>query len=443
MNIKCIIKFIAIIFICFNCVAEECPSWRNKISHPQCPLTSLEEFNSYSGISTFSKTKNTKKQKEVMQKAYEDGESWAKACKAVELEKTDPQKSFELYTEFAINNNCEAQTYLAEAYYKGGLFAKKSLEKSYFWLLLSSVDDRKSSHISIKKCDYYVSEYAHSCPKSSIDIKKLEKKLKNVSVESIQDFASNWSVGELPADKFFDDVSLVKSSTVKENTPEKIIEKPNNTISFLEKTNTENKDFKEKWKALSTENFKENSDSIELDATQIFEQSSPAVWTVLAANSKKDIKLGSAVAISKNTLLTNCHVVLSQKNIVIMQGEKIYKVQITSANNKNDTCIIATAMDKLNPVKGFRRYAALKVGEGVFSIGSPKGLEATLGTGIISGLRKKDDIRLIQISAPISSGSSGGGIFDKYGNLIGISTFQLKDSQNMNFSISVDDYFEP
>ncbi len=445
LNKKCIYKFIATIFISFHCVAEDCPSWRSKISHPDCPMTSLEEFNSYSGLSSFKKTKNAKKQKEILQKAYEDGEPWAKACKAVELEKTEPQKSFELYLEFAINNNCEAQKYLAESYYKGSPFAKKSFEKSYFWLLLANSGNRKRSFVPIRKCLQYISYipgWPYECPNSSININKLEKKLGIVSVELIQDYASNWSTGE-SVDKFFAEISPEKNSAIKKSMPEANIEKPNSAISLLDNKKQDTLELDEKWNALSSENFKETLDEIELDATQIFEQSSPAVWTVIAANSKKDMKLGSAVAINKNLLLTNCHVVLKQKNVFIMQGETVHKVQIKSANKKNDTCVIATAEDNLYPVKGFKRYTKLKIGEGVFSIGSPKGLESTIGTGIISGLRKKDDINLIQISAPISSGSSGGGIFDKYGNLIGISTFQLKDSQNMNFSISVEDYFEP
>jgi len=46
----------------------------------------------------------------------------------------------------------------------------------------------------------------------------------------------------------------------------------------------------------------------------------------------------------------------------------------------------------------------------------------------------------VQTSAPKSSGSSGGGLFDTQGNLIGITTFMLKDSQNLNFAIAAEEY---
>ncbi|MFP5464469.1 MAG: trypsin-like peptidase domain-containing protein, partial [Gammaproteobacteria bacterium] len=77
--------------------------------------------------------------------------------------------------------------------------------------------------------------------------------------------------------------------------------------------------------------------------------------------------------------------------------------------------------------------------ERVYSIGSPGGLENTLGEGIISGLRGK---RLIQTSAPISHGSSGGGLFDAAGYLIGITTFNMVDAQNLNFAVSAEAYYQ-
>ncbi|TAN74284.1 MAG: serine protease, partial [Magnetospirillum sp.] len=83
----------------------------------------------------------------------------------------------------------------------------------------------------------------------------------------------------------------------------------------------------------------------------------------------------------------------------------------------------------------------LKVGETVYSIGAPKGLEATLGQGLVSGLRTIKGLRYVQTSAPISAGSSGGGLFDAAGNLVGITTFHLRDAEGLNFAISVDDYF--
>jgi len=62
-------------------------------------------------------------------------------------------------------------------------------------------------------------------------------------------------------------------------------------------------------------------------------------------------------------------------------------------------------------------------------------LELTFSEGVISALRETDGVRMIQTSAPTSPGSSGGGLFDTQGNLIGITTFQLKEGQSLNFAL--------
>jgi len=96
----------------------------------------------------------------------------------------------------------------------------------------------------------------------------------------------------------------------------------------------------------------------------------------------------------------------------------------------------------LRPVPGFRRYGSLTIGESVYSVGSPKGLENTLGQGIISGKRELSGLKLIQTTAQILKGSSGGGLFDRFGNLIGITTFKLADSEGLNFAIAIDSFIQ-
>lgn len=76
----------------------------------------------------------------------------------------------------------------------------------------------------------------------------------------------------------------------------------------------------------------------------------------------------------------------------------------------------------------------------MFSIGARQGFELSLGEGIVSSKRSKDGVRLLQTSAPISKGASGGGLFDAQGNLVGITTFMIRDAQNLNFAIAVEEY---
>lgn len=142
------------------------------------------------------------------------------------------------------------------------------------------------------------------------------------------------------------------------------------------------------------------------------------------------------MAVSPRYLVTNCHVLEHRPAIVILDGDNIHRGSMLRADSDTDRCIVATESGNFRPVRGIRSYTDLSVGERVFSIGAPAGLDKTLGEGLISGLRDFGNVRLIQTSAPISPGSSGGGLFDSRGNLIGITTMMLKEAQNLNFAIA-------
>ena len=75
-------------------------------------------------------------------------------------------------------------------------------------------------------------------------------------------------------------------------------------------------------------------------------------------------------------------------------------------------------------------------GQKVIAIGSPLGLFNSVSDGIISGFRKIKDMDMIQFTAPISSGSSGGAVLNTYGQLIGISTAGIDKGQNINLAVS-------
>lgn len=187
--------------------------------------------------------------------------------------------------------------------------------------------------------------------------------------------------------------------------------------------------------------------SKDLPPAQIFQSVASSLYVVLAGQSeehfklKRDITQGSAVAISQDVLLTNCHVVENKPVIILLQDESADFASVTRADPKTDRCFMKSQKLSLSPVKGIRLYSDLAVGERVYSIGTPSGLERTLGEGLISGLRKQDNIHFIQTSAPVSPGSSGGGLFDARGNLIGITTFLLRETQALNFAIAADEFW--
>jgi S1-C subfamily serine protease len=90
------------------------------------------------------------------------------------------------------------------------------------------------------------------------------------------------------------------------------------------------------------------------------------------------------------------------------------------------------------PAVALGTVETLKTGQKVYAIGAPQGLDLTISDGIVSALRMLPQGKVIQTTAPISPGSSGGGLFDAYGKLVGIMTFQHRTGQNLNFAVPAD-----
>jgi S1-C subfamily serine protease len=80
----------------------------------------------------------------------------------------------------------------------------------------------------------------------------------------------------------------------------------------------------------------------------------------------------------------------------------------------------------------------LSVGDKVIAIGSPEGFENTVSDGILSAIREDESARYLQITAPISPGSSGGPVLDSEGRVVGVATAQLNAGQNLNFAIAIE-----
>ena len=174
-----------------------------------------------------------------------------------------------------------------------------------------------------------------------------------------------------------------------------------------------------------------------LTPVQLFDKASPAVYAVTMAGRFR----GSAVAVSPREAITNCHVVARSGPVVLVNAGATHNAAVVAADSATDRCYLRVLDGELEPVQGIRDYATLSVGETVFTIGSPKGMINTLGNGLLSGLREMEGVEYAQITAPVSRGSSGGGLFDDRGNLIGVTTFTIQDSQNLNFAIAASQFW--
>ena len=78
----------------------------------------------------------------------------------------------------------------------------------------------------------------------------------------------------------------------------------------------------------------------------------------------------------------------------------------------------------------------LRIGERIYALGNPLGLEGTISEGIISNVRQYGSSRLIQITAPISPGSSGGPVINGRGKVVGVVRGTLSEGQNVNFAVA-------
>ncbi|HZB55271.1 MAG TPA: serine protease [Reyranella sp.] len=178
----------------------------------------------------------------------------------------------------------------------------------------------------------------------------------------------------------------------------------------------------------------ETRDGPDLRAEDVFDKASGAVYVV-----KADRRLGSAVAISDNELLTNCHVTGDLPEVKIARAKDEMPAKVISRNADADRCVLRTDT-KLAKWVTVRPYDDIKVGERAITIGTPQGLELTAAEGIVSSKRLYNQTRVVQTSAPISQGSSGGGLFDARGHLLGITTFYFRGGQNLNFAVAAEEY---
>lgn len=174
---------------------------------------------------------------------------------------------------------------------------------------------------------------------------------------------------------------------------------------------------------------------------ELFAMLSPSVVRIVTLNidGKKNefTGLGSAVVIRPDLVLTNCHVLDDSNAVGTVIDRQVLLFDVIGGDTNRDLCLMRPEKPLRN-VQKTRSFRSLRIGERVFAIGSPLGLENTLSEGIISGLRTDEGIRYIQTSAAVSPGSSGGGLFDENGALIGITTFKAA-GENLNFAVAIDE----
>ena len=174
-----------------------------------------------------------------------------------------------------------------------------------------------------------------------------------------------------------------------------------------------------------------------LEPAELFEKVAPSVWGVQTEDAQgRKLASGSAVVIGPGRLVTNCHVLAKARSFVVKKDNISYGATLEFPDPERDLCQIKVANFSA-PAVEIARIDQLKVGAKVYAIGNPRGLESTLSDGLISGLRRSEagELEIVQTSTPISAGSSGGGLFDSDGRLVGVTTGGYRDAQNLNVAM--------
>jgi hypothetical protein len=173
---------------------------------------------------------------------------------------------------------------------------------------------------------------------------------------------------------------------------------------------------------------------------QLVAKTKPATVQIVALDENwSPIKSGTGFFISPDGLIvTNYHVIQGASHLVARtnEGATFEFQRIVAQPPDADLAILKFSADGVPCLKLGKSSDAVE-GQQVIVIGSPEGLQGTVSEGIISAFRENRS--MIQITAPISHGSSGSPVIDENGQVIGVATLVAKEGQNLGFAIAVEE----
>lgn len=179
------------------------------------------------------------------------------------------------------------------------------------------------------------------------------------------------------------------------------------------------------------------------DIPAIAKAANAAIVTIVMADNDKPIAQGTGFLVNADgAIVTNYHVIATGNVAVVRFPDgTILPVDGVLATDKFRDLAIIKIHGKTFPTLTLGNSDQIQVGEEVVTIGNPLGLELTVSNGILSGIRSdgKAEDKLLQITAPISHGSSGGPLFNMFGEVIGVNAMFLNGGENLNFAIPVND----
>ena len=172
----------------------------------------------------------------------------------------------------------------------------------------------------------------------------------------------------------------------------------------------------------------------------LYARTKDSVVTVLTFDANRaPLGQGSGFIVGKNRIATNYHVLAgsTSASIAFSDGSLGIVGSVIAGSGPKDLLIVESETGD-RPILALGDELQLKVGETVYAIGSPKGLSTSLSSGLVSAFRQDEGQFLIQITAAIAPGSSGGPLLNSQGLVVGVTTSRLKDG-TFSFAVGAGD----
>ena len=172
------------------------------------------------------------------------------------------------------------------------------------------------------------------------------------------------------------------------------------------------------------------ANAIGFDAEEVYK----SVFVVYSGNS-----LGSGFAIGENCIVTNAHVIENVHSITLTsyEGNK-YTASLLGIDEDKDIAVLIIK-DASFPYLKMANLSTVKIGDDIYAIGAPKGMAYTLTKGTVSAKERiVENESFIQIDAAINEGNSGGPLLNDAGEVLGMNTMKMTDSEGIGLAIPAD-----
>lgn len=179
----------------------------------------------------------------------------------------------------------------------------------------------------------------------------------------------------------------------------------------------------------------------QIPVPRIVQRAGPAVVSLKTFDAQgAQLLIGSGFILRDGRIVTNAHVVQGAARVEVFDAEDRLLGTAGHAETLSTTVDLAVLPRLGTPrVTVALARRAPGVGEEIVTIGAPEGLTNTVSTGIVSAYREVGGRRMMQITAPLSSGSSGGPVLNRRGEVVGVSVAVFEGGQNLNFAVPLED----